>query len=299
MKKGFSSLANLLKGNAFEAFAPFKASNGDWVIYISCLNGGADGLMDVFLQVAANTAHLQNPEGFLIELTGKGHAPIRSKINRLGQAIFEDVSAQPYCLSLINEKKELLEKRLKELRRRHPMRFGKISALRGPVMPEIRVRPGPYVSKTFLRKQKKRLKELRAAFIKTDYDGAGIAAHQSEVPTQSAGFNLQYALLMVDREQYPIKTIDDALQRIEDGNYGLCEFTLKRISIERLEQLPFTRCLNDEVYEHSGSAYSKKGRLGYAHYFGQEKPTDNQTAKATPKPPRKAKNPPKDPPASK
>ena len=41
-----------------------------------------------------------------------------------------------------------------------------------------------------------------------------------------------------DRERKLIQKIDDAMRRIEDGSYGLCEETNEPISIQRLEARP-------------------------------------------------------------
>jgi len=41
-----------------------------------------------------------------------------------------------------------------------------------------------------------------------------------------------------DRERKLIQKIDDAMRRIEDGSYGLCEETNEPISIKRLEARP-------------------------------------------------------------
>jgi len=41
-----------------------------------------------------------------------------------------------------------------------------------------------------------------------------------------------------DRERKLISKIDDALQRIEDGEYGYCEETGEPISLKRLDARP-------------------------------------------------------------
>jgi len=62
-----------------------------------------------------------------------------------------------------------------------------------------------------------------------------IAEQGSEAYEQSLALDLAAA----DRKL--IKEIDDALQRIEDGTYGVCEVTGKPIKPERLEELPWAR----------------------------------------------------------
>jgi len=55
--------------------------------------------------------------------------------------------------------------------------------------------------------------------------------------TQSDSLNYQLA----ERTRKYIKEIDNALKRIEDGTYGICQATGKPISEARLEAVPHTR----------------------------------------------------------
>jgi RNA polymerase-binding transcription factor DksA len=61
----------------------------------------------------------------------------------------------------------------------------------------------------------------------------------AEQGSDAAGQSLSLDLAAADRRL--IKEIDDALQRIESGTYGVCELTGKPIKIERLEELPWAR----------------------------------------------------------
>src|SRR3974377_378817 len=47
--------------------------------------------------------------------------------------------------------------------------------------------------------------------------------------------------ILSDRERIKIKQIDDALERLEDGSYGVCESCGLDIAEERLDAMPFTR----------------------------------------------------------
>jgi RNA polymerase-binding protein DksA len=62
-----------------------------------------------------------------------------------------------------------------------------------------------------------------------------LAEQGSEAYDQSLSLNLAAA----DRKL--LREIDDALQRIEEGTYGICELSLKPIKIERLRELPWAR----------------------------------------------------------
>jgi RNA polymerase-binding transcription factor DksA len=63
--------------------------------------------------------------------------------------------------------------------------------------------------------------------------------HLAEQGSDSADQTLSLNLAAADRKL--IKEIDDALQRIADGTYGICELTGHKIAKERLDELPWTR----------------------------------------------------------
>lgn len=63
--------------------------------------------------------------------------------------------------------------------------------------------------------------------------------HMAEQGSDAYGQSLSLDLAAADRRL--IKEIDDALARIRDGSYGVCELTGKPIKIERLEELPWAR----------------------------------------------------------
>lgn len=51
--------------------------------------------------------------------------------------------------------------------------------------------------------------------------------------------------ILSDRERVKIKQIDDALVRLEEGSYGVCESCGLEVAEERLEAMPFTRLCRD------------------------------------------------------
>lgn len=63
--------------------------------------------------------------------------------------------------------------------------------------------------------------------------------HMAEQGSEAYDQALSLDLAAADRKL--LKEIDDALQRIKDGTYGLCELTGKPIKAERLEELPWAR----------------------------------------------------------
>ena len=54
-------------------------------------------------------------------------------------------------------------------------------------------------------------------------------------------FDREFALNQLSSEQDVLFEIDEAIRRIENGTYGICEMTDEPINIERLEALPYVR----------------------------------------------------------
>jgi RNA polymerase-binding protein DksA len=68
--------------------------------------------------------------------------------------------------------------------------------------------------------------------------------HIGDVATVTYDRELDYSL--EENSETVLREIDAALQRIEDGTYGVCEVCGRPIEEERLEAIPWTRlCLDD------------------------------------------------------
>jgi len=60
--------------------------------------------------------------------------------------------------------------------------------------------------------------------------------------------------ILTDREREKVQAIQEALERVEDGTYGMCESCESEIAPGRLAALPFTRlCVNCQA-EHEKEA---------------------------------------------
>jgi len=64
--------------------------------------------------------------------------------------------------------------------------------------------------------------------------------------------------ILSDRERAKIKEIDDALARLADASYGICEECGLEIGEERLDALPFTRVCRDCQQEREREAKSQR-----------------------------------------
>jgi RNA polymerase-binding transcription factor len=64
--------------------------------------------------------------------------------------------------------------------------------------------------------------------------------------------------ILSDRERVKIKQIDDALERVEDATYGVCESCGLEIAEERLNVMPFTRLCRDCQQDQEREARSQR-----------------------------------------
>ena len=66
----------------------------------------------------------------------------------------------------------------------------------------------------------------------------------------SSEYLLSFELRLRDREKYLLRKIEDAIERIEKGEYGICEVCDEDISIGRLKARPVTtmciRCKEEQ-----------------------------------------------------
>ncbi|MFZ0995133.1 MAG: TraR/DksA C4-type zinc finger protein [Candidatus Dormiibacterota bacterium] len=94
--------------------------------------------------------------------------------------------------------------------------------------------------------EKARLDQEMAQLTGVASNGAGREAPFHEHPTEHAGEMEEHERLLAIRENLlqMFEQCDDALGRLERGEYGLCRSCGKEIAIERLRALPYaTRCV--------------------------------------------------------
>ena len=94
---------------------------------------------------------------------------------------------------------------------------------------------------------KKRLLELRAQVMQTiagskkevtaPDEAKGYSQHSADEGTDD--FVKQINLEVTNKEFGLLRQIDRALEKIEEGNYGICDITEEEIPIKRLEAIPY------------------------------------------------------------
>jgi len=85
-----------------------------------------------------------------------------------------------------------------------------------------------------------RIQELRSEAGKTVDDMDGDETFPDPTDRASAESNRDSVLRIRDRERKLIFKIEEALRRLDDGVYGICEECGEKIGIERLKARPVT-----------------------------------------------------------
>ncbi|HZP42647.1 MAG TPA: TraR/DksA family transcriptional regulator [Candidatus Binatia bacterium] len=105
--------------------------------------------------------------------------------------------------------------------------------------------------KAFLKKARETLQDMRLQLLRSVQS----ELHEGREQTKDEGMDTydlasdardrEINVILTDRERGKLQAIDDALARIADGTYGICESCESDIAEGRLEALPFTRvCIN-------------------------------------------------------
>jgi RNA polymerase-binding transcription factor len=68
----------------------------------------------------------------------------------------------------------------------------------------------------------------------------------------------EISFILSDREHSKVRNIDDALERMQDGSYGVCEACGLEIGEERLSVMPFTRLCRDCQQDQEREARSQR-----------------------------------------
>ena len=117
----------------------------------------------------------------------------------------------------------------------------------------------------------RRLTELRDHLLGLQRDLArdakeerpGFSKHMADAGTDS--YDRDLALGLLSHQQDSVYEIEQALSRIRNGTYGICELTGKRIPAARLTAIPWTRftAAAEKTLEKEGGV--RLARLGSSH----------------------------------
>jgi RNA polymerase-binding protein DksA len=112
-------------------------------------------------------------------------------------------------------------------------------------------KPKPLGAK-FLEKQRKNILELRDHILdqmqgvaqdslKSNDNASSSAFGMHQADAGSDAYEKDFALSLLSQEQDALYEIEEALKRIDQGTYGICEMSGEPIPVERLEAIPFAR----------------------------------------------------------
>ena len=82
--------------------------------------------------------------------------------------------------------------------------------------------------------------------------------------------------ILSDRERVKIKQIDDALERLDEGSYGVCESCGLEIGEERLQAMPFTRLCRDCQQDQEREARTQRRFEDERNVYRKLGSTDNE-----------------------
>ena len=102
------------------------------------------------------------------------------------------------------------------------------------------------------------------------------SSHMADAGTDT--YDRDFALGLLSSEQDAVYQIDQALDRIRQGSYGICELTGKRIEPDRLEAIPWTRfsAAAEKKLEREGVV--KRTVLGPRHTVPKEAAAEEEEA---------------------
>ncbi len=126
------------------------------------------------------------------------------------------------------------------------------------------------LSKSFLTKQEAKLLELQDHMmtqmhgvahdsLRSKNDDAGSAFGMHQADAGSDAYEKDFALSLLSQEQDALYEIEQALKRIENGTYGVCEMSGEQIPAARLEAIPYAR-FTASCQENMEKEMKNKGR---------------------------------------
>jgi RNA polymerase-binding protein DksA len=110
---------------------------------------------------------------------------------------------------------------------------------------------------------------------KTKSDLSNLPVHMADIGSDD--FEVQNTIGLMDGERKILIEIDDAIRRIRDGTYGICEGSGEPIKKERLEAIPWTRyCVDCARLAEKGGAGRETlfTELPYGGEAGDERDED-------------------------
>jgi len=100
------------------------------------------------------------------------------------------------------------------------------------------------------------------------------SSHMADAATDT--YDRDFALGMLSSRQDAVYEIDEAIERIRDGSYGICELTGKPIEERRLEAIPWTRFTAEAEQKLEKEGEVKTARLGPRDTVAKSEPKSEE-----------------------
>lgn len=135
-------------------------------------------------------------------------------------------------------------------------------------------------SPAFIQKQRQRLLDLRDELVDAmsgmtrdtirnapeGSEASGSGQHQGDAGSDA--YDRDFALSVLAKEQDALYEIEQALQRIKKGSYGICEMSSRKIPQARLEAIPFARltveCQAQWEKEYGNRRFRPSNEVGFS-----------------------------------
>lgn len=107
--------------------------------------------------------------------------------------------------------------------------------------------------KTLLKKKEEIINKLSEVYSESKEVESGIA--QDVVDRAESSYTKEFLLSLSDAEREQLVLIDEALKRIDKGDYGICQMCQKKIGMKRLQAVPWTaHCIDCQEKEEEESS---------------------------------------------
>lgn len=141
-------------------------------------------------------------------------------------------------------------------------------------------------TQAFIGKQHQRLLDLRDTLVDAmtgmtrdtirnapeGSEASGSGQHQGDAGSDA--YDRDFALSVLAKEQDALYEIDQALIRIKNGTYGVCEISERKIPTARLEAIPFARltveCQAQWEKEYGSRRFKPSNEVGFSGGIPQE-----------------------------
>ena len=97
-------------------------------------------------------------------------------------------------------------------------------------------------------------------------EASAFGMHQADAGSDA--YDKDFALSLLSQEQDALYEIEEALKRIDNGTYGVCEMSGKQIAHVRLEAMPFARFTVECQAELERTKRSSRSRVPVTSLFG-------------------------------